>query len=274
MSFRNLTTMRMISVFAVGAFALATPLYADFSEGSFEDGSFGDAASEPAAAPAPDTSGSSDGFDEGSFNDDGSPKDQPSSSGTVPAAPVVADDAAAVEEREPEPTGTQDQADSQTAETIDIDPQIYAYETRDYGVSPQNTLRNTPLSGPTPLEVPGGYTVSTQGLVDAYLASTEMIVIDVLGNNYGLPDAFVLQNLGNPGHFNDRTQQQASIWLNNVTGGDASYPIVLYCSDPQCWLSYNGALRVIAAGYSNVYWYRGGIRAWEMAGLTVYPTGF
>ena len=101
-----------------------------------------------------------------------------------------------------------------------------------------------------------------------------MIVIDVLGSDYGLPDAFVLQNLGSPGHFNDRTQQQASIWLNNVTGGDASYPIVLYCSDPQCWLSYNGALRVIAAGYNNVYWYRGGIRAWEMAGLNVYPTGF
>ena len=101
-----------------------------------------------------------------------------------------------------------------------------------------------------------------------------MIVIDVLGSDYGLPDAFVLQNLGSPGHFNDRTQQQASIWLNNVTGGDSSYPIVLYCSDPQCWLSYNGALRVIAAGYNNVYWYRGGIRAWEMAGLNVYPTGF
>ncbi|MEM9240885.1 MAG: hypothetical protein AAGB07_13025, partial [Pseudomonadota bacterium] len=62
MFFRSLTTMRMISVLAAGALAFATPLYADFSEGSFEDGSFGDTASEPAAEPQTSETGSSDGF--------------------------------------------------------------------------------------------------------------------------------------------------------------------------------------------------------------------
>src|SRR5262249_14167344 len=36
---------------------------------------------------------------------------------------------------------------------------------------------------------------------------------------------------------------------------------------PECWMSYNGALRAIHAGYTNVLWYRGGIEAWKMAGL-------
>jgi PQQ-dependent catabolism-associated CXXCW motif protein len=80
--------------------------------------------------------------------------------------------------------------------------------------------------------------------------------------------------LSAPGHFGDRTQQQAAQWLQQVTGGNAQLPIVVFCSDPQCWLSYNASLRVVAAGYSNVYWYRGGLQAWQMAGLQMMPSGF
>jgi len=41
--------------------------------------------------------------------------------------------------------------------------------------------------------------------------------------------------------------------------------MVFFCVDPECWLSYNAALRAIGLGYTGVMWYRGGIAAWRAA---------
>ena len=139
---------------------------------------------------------------------------------------------------------------------------------------PQQQLRGSQFHGPTPTSIPGGRFISTQDLAAAMQSGQRMVVIDVLGGTYGLPNAFSATALASPGSFNDRVQQQARQWLSQITGGDTSVGIVVYCSDPQCWLSYNGALRAVAAGYRNVFWYRGGLQAWQMAGLPVYPTGF
>ncbi len=35
----------------------------------------------------------------------------------------------------------------------------------------------------------------------------------------------------------------------------------------KCWGSYNAALRAIRLGYTNVHWFRGGVEAWQQAGL-------
>lgn len=116
--------------------------------------------------------------------------------------------------------------------------------------------------------------VSTRELAQAMNDDTPMVVIDVLRGTYGLPDAYTAPALSTPGSFNDRVQQHAHSWLGQITGGDPSVPVVVYCSDPMCWMSYNRALRAIASGYQNVYWYRGELQAWQMAGLPMYPTGF
>ena len=118
-----------------------------------------------------------------------------------------------------------------------------------------------------------GLGVSEQRLGKALAAGQQMLLIDVLGAAYSLPGAVVAPTLASPGSFEDRIQQQAAHWLDKVTGGRRDAPIVLYCSDPNCWLSYNAALRTVAAGYTNVYWYRGGLQAWQMAGLQVVPSG-
>jgi rhodanese-related sulfurtransferase len=34
-------------------------------------------------------------------------------------------------------------------------------------------------------------------------------------------------------------------------------------------MSYNAALRAVNLGYTQVFWYRGGIEAWQLAGLQV-----
>ena len=155
-----------------------------------------------------------------------------------------------------------------------VDPQITQMETRDFGVPPQNTLRQGQLHGATPLAIPGANLVTTANLVEAMNAGVAMVLIDVLGADYTIRGAYSATALASPGNFGDRTQQQANAWLRQITQGNASVPIVVFCSDPMCWLSYNGSLRTINAGFDNVYWYRGGLQAWQMAGLPLHPAGF
>ncbi len=155
-----------------------------------------------------------------------------------------------------------------------VDPQLLAFEGRDYGIPPSQQLRQGNFHAPTPTSIPGAQVVSTQVLAEALQSGQQIILIDVLGSDYGLPNAFVAPALASGGGFDDRTQQQATHWLRQITGGNSGAIIVIYCSDPMCWLSYNATLRTVAAGYGNVYWYRGGLQAWQMAGLPLYPTSF
>ena len=152
--------------------------------------------------------------------------------------------------------------------------QVAAYETRDFGVPPQQHLRQGQFHAATPIGLPGGYLLTTQALSNALQDETPLVLIDVIAGRYVLPGAFAAPGMAQAGHFYDRTQQQTAQWLYQITGGDFTLPIVIYCSDPMCWLSYNAALRAIAAGYSNVYWYRGGVQAWQMAGLQMQPGGY
>ena len=207
---------------------------------------------QPAPQPAPPPGGGN--FDNNGFN-------------TTPPQPVVTPQPQPVPSPQPQP---QPQPQPPAA---NIDPQILAFEARDYGVPPSGQLRAGPMHAPTPTTVPGAATVNTAGVAGALAAGQQMLLIDVLGAAYSLPGAVVAPTLASPGSFEDRIQQQAAHWLDKVTGGRRDAPIVLYCSDPNCWLSYNAALRTVAAGYTNVYWYRGGLQAWQMAGLQVVPSG-
>ncbi|MEQ8896932.1 MAG: rhodanese-like domain-containing protein [Roseovarius sp.] len=183
----------------------------------------------------------------------------------------------AMPETQPEAQPETDQGGQQgqaQAQSITVDPQILSFESRDYGVPPSGNLRNGGMHAPTPTMVPGASVVSTEGLANAMASGLEMIIIDVLGGEYALPSAYMIPEMSSPGSYQDRIQQQTGQFLGQVTGQLADYPIILYCSDPQCWLSYNATLRAVAAGYTNVYWYRGGITAWQMAGFPVYPSGY
>src|SRR5690606_22131163 len=125
-----------------------------------------------------------------------------------------------------------------------------------FGVPPTSALRSGQFHAPTPTTIPGGFVVTTNALSQALSSGQQVVVIDVLGNDYSLPGAYMATALASGGDFNDRIQQQAGQWLSQITGGNAQQAIVIYCSDPNCWLSYNATLRTIAAGYTNVYWYR------------------
>ncbi|MCC7271397.1 MAG: hypothetical protein IT561_01935 [Alphaproteobacteria bacterium] len=98
-----------------------------------------------------------------------------------------------------------------------------------------------------------------------------LIVVDALGAQIRLPNAIQAAWAAQGNSFQDQAQQQLGQYLDQASGGDRSKPLVVYCSDPNCWMSYNVALRAIRLGYRNVLWYRGGLWAWQQAGLPTQP---
>jgi len=151
---------------------------------------------------------------------------------------------------------------------------ILAFEMRDFGIRPVSKLRRQQMHAPTPTAIPSGRLISTAQLFQAYKAGQKMIVIDVLGGSYTLPSSYIEQRVAYGGNFRDRIQQQTAAWLQQLSQGNKAIPIVMLCSDPMCWLSYNASLRAINAGFTNVFWYRGGKRAWQMAGHQMVASGF
>ncbi|MCB1568159.1 MAG: hypothetical protein KDI69_04995, partial [Xanthomonadales bacterium] len=80
---------------------------------------------------------------------------------------------------------------------------------------------------------------------------------------YTLPMAQNAVGAAEPGSFNDQVQRNFGQFLQQTTQGNTGRPMVFYCQGPHCWMSYNAALRAIHLGYRQVYWYRGGVEAWQ-----------
>lgn len=146
--------------------------------------------------------------------------------------------------------------------------QMMQIERQDYGIAPTNQLHDGQMHGPTPASIPGGQVITTKGLVALVQGDqAPYALFDVLGGPQMLPGAIPASWASQPGAFNDQTQQQFGQMLQQATQGRKDLPVIFYCLSTQCWMSYNAALRAINLGYTNVLWYRGGIEAWQAAGL-------
>ena len=162
-----------------------------------------------------------------------------------------------------QPTQNQPGPAANTGSPLDA---LMAWERQDMGVAPVRELHQGALHGPTPNQIPGGQVITTKGLLPLLQQGTAVRVFDVLGGKQILPNALPLAWAAQPGSFNDSTQQQLAQALAQATAGRNDVPLVFYCGGPQCWMSYNAALRAIHLGYRNVLWYRGGMEAWQRAG--------
>lgn len=150
-----------------------------------------------------------------------------------------------------------------------------ANETADFGVAPTPELRLVNYAAPTPREVPGAKTVLTPEL-RTWLEREpprRPLLLDVIGdgNHDSLPGAIWLPGAGRGSSFEDGLQAHLAKALEMLTEGDRSRALVFFCAGNRCWLSYNAALRAAKLGYSEVYWYRGGIDAWISAGGKLAP---
>ncbi len=144
-------------------------------------------------------------------------------------------------------------------------------EAEDFGVAPTNKLHEGAMHAPTPTRIPGGLVITTEALDALYQQNQgKFTVFDVLGGERGLPGAQNAVPAAQAGSFTDQTQRDFGAYLEQVTQGNKHHALVFYCQSVHCWMSYNAALRAIHMGYTQVLWYRGGIEAWQQAGLQTY----
>lgn len=53
----------------------------------------------------------------------------------------------------------------------------------------------------------------------------------------------------------------------NKLPSDKAAPILVFCNGPECWKSYKASIAAKKAGFSKIYWFRGGMPEWSAAGL-------
>ena len=119
----------------------------------------------------------------------------------------------------------------------------------------------------------GGYQIVTTEELKALMDKKEnMLIVDTMPfedsfKKNHLPGAvnfvFPMEEVG---QLDDKTKSE----YEKLLGGDKNRVIVVYCGFTKCGRSHNGAMWAKKLGYTNVYRYPGGIKAWMEAD---YPVG-
>jgi class 3 adenylate cyclase/TolB-like protein/tetratricopeptide (TPR) repeat protein len=142
-----------------------------------------------------------------------------------------------------------------------------AAEELDFSIAPSVALFPDPV-GRTPSVCPGATTIRTTELVDL-LNQRSPVLIDVALGSWGrsIPSAIGLQGTGAGADFSEGVQDRFRRKITEITKGDLSVPIVAFCMNSERRTSYNLALRLGLIGCINIYWYRGGVEAWQVTNL-------
>jgi hypothetical protein len=143
----------------------------------------------------------------------------------------------------------------------------HAEEDADFA-TPADRALHQEIAGRTPTTVPGAATIRTADL-RALIAARHPLIIDAGTFWWGrsLPGAVVLWPAGVGGSVTDATQERLRGAMQALTGGNLATPMVAVGFNAEFYDGRNLALRLVALGYRQVAWYRGGREAWEVNGL-------
>lgn len=141
----------------------------------------------------------------------------------------------------------------------------HVIEDNDPGVPETSGLHSEPR-GPTPMTVPGAATVLTDE-VRRLIAELQPITLDLNDTGRSLPGAVVLGHSMAGGNLDDGLQDRLRRLMHSFADGSMARPIITVGWNAERWGARNLALRLVALGYTHVYWYRGGKEVWEARGL-------
>jgi adenylate cyclase len=108
-------------------------------------------------------------------------------------------------------------------------------------------------------------TIRTPDLA-AMLEQRKPLVLDTTPWGRSIPGAFGLR-AGIGGTIHDDYQERLGRKIQQLTDGNLAMPIVAMGWNAERFQGRNLALRLAALGCTEVYWYRGGREAWEVAAL-------
>ena len=143
----------------------------------------------------------------------------------------------------------------------------HAEEDADFGV-PVDAQLHSEFAGLTTTTLPGATTIRTTDLAKL-LTESRPVVIDTVSYSWGrsIPGAIGLSYSGVGGSFSDAVQDRLRRKLRELTNGNLDRRIVAVGWNSERFDGRNLALRLVALGHTQVYWYRGGREAWEVNGL-------
>lgn len=147
-------------------------------------------------------------------------------------------------------------------------------EAMNWHISAPTQLRSTEegIHFPTPLQLNGIVTINTDDLVEK-IKDRNLILIDTRYINdepdTSLPGAHLFDYAGlAPGDKNTEEKMLRTFAnLMKQIAPNKTQAIAVFCQSVECWLSVNAAMRLQSLGYTNLYWYRGGVHAWKLAKL-------
>lgn len=151
------------------------------------------------------------------------------------------------------------------------------------GVDPETGFRMGQYRAPTPTTLEGGTIVNTAEM-QQLIADKKPILIDVYGtgdipfdpftgewplvkDRETIEGAYWIPEIGR-GYQDDDIRRYYEQYMQELTGGDKSRPIVFFCV-ADCWMGWNAAHRAITEGYTEIYWFPAGTDGWQEAGLPV-----
>jgi rhodanese-related sulfurtransferase len=152
----------------------------------------------------------------------------------------------------------------------------HADEESNSGIDPQIGLRSHDVLSPTPSGAPGVTTITTTALAALLERDSGSGRPVILGTTRPKPDFRLPGSVEAPGvfagdFFDADAQHAFAQKIAQLTGENKSHPIVAAGWNSERWSGRNLALQLVALGYQNVYWYRGGLEAWDVAGLPEEP---
>jgi adenylate cyclase len=130
---------------------------------------------------------------------------------------------------------------------------------------PSDNILHTNYEAPTPTGAPGARTIRTTDLANL-IEQRKPVVLDTISWGRSLPGAIGLWGAGVGGSTSDEFQDRLARIMHQLTQGDSTVPIVAIGFNSERYQGRNLTLRLVALGYTEVYWYRGGREAWEVAG--------
>jgi len=117
----------------------------------------------------------------------------------------------------------------------------------------------------TPDTIQGVVRVSAEGVAD--LARKEAVLVDTRSQKEfdnerirgALLASYVEKSLKETNY--DATKDDFSALANLKL--DKAKPVVFFCNGPECWKSYKASRAAVLGGYTQVYWFRGGMPEWR-----------
>jgi adenylate cyclase len=151
-------------------------------------------------------------------------------------------------------------------------------ENADAGLPMAEGVRSANLIGWTPIGAPGVSTIKTselRALIADGEASASGELPLLLSTNCSnclrvtIPGSNFVPNAYRDGVLDDAKRQALKVLVDRLLHGDRTRRVITYSWDAAFWDARNLALELVALGYPNVSWYRGGLEAWDVAGLPV-----